>query len=136
MSRETEAQAAAGALRAAAKVLDRMRRIGNTPVNELTDRQQQEYAKFLSYGSDTPRWLRDLADRTTQIQLPRDYTIVWKRRGETEWDQPRENAPTWGNADQAHEAMARAWKSSENMMLTELKVMSRIKAGPWEDEEA
>lgn len=137
LTAESEAQPAAGALRAAAKILDRMRRIGNTPVNELTDRQHQEYTKFLSYGNDTARWLRDLADRTTQIQIPREYSIAWRYRGGAEWRLPKEGERTWGDADRAHHVLEDMWKDHrQSSTVEEFKVVRRTKAGPWEDEEA
>lgn len=146
MTAETDAAAAAGALRAAAKIVDRMNRIARTPYAELTERQRQEFEKYCNYhpatsrdlisdGFDTARWLRDLADRTARITANREYGVAI-RHYNGHWILP--SGKGIGTHDDAHEAFEAIFSSGRATAagVTEAKVVSRTKAGPWEDEEA
>jgi hypothetical protein len=107
-----------------------MRRIGNTTYRELTARQREEYKKFLSYGDDLPRLLRDRAGKPPAPA--REYGVALKFVGAHRWQDPTDTFGSLRDAEKLHESIVTRVSPA---VVVAAKVVSRTKAGAWEFED-
>lgn len=141
----SQEQAAAGALQAAARLWDRMVKLGNTGMDQLTPRQHEEYNKFASYAQpgipffpgehfDVARWLRDLSAKTSQITPAREYGVATRHQGYKKWLYPQMKGETGTLRDARQELESLQEHTAIRTGVTEAKIVSRTKAGDWEDQ--